>query len=355
MVSLIMQNSFHKILINKAKFYSCILCLSLLIVFLIPNLEASATEELSILNVSYDATRELYREYNQLFIKHWESKTGQKIIINQSHGGSGKQARSVIDGLEADVVTLALAHDIDVIAKKTGLISQEWQTRLPNNNAPYTSTIAFLVRKGNPKNIKDWDDLTKPGISVITPNPKTSGSACWNYLAAWGYVLLKSNGNEEQARDFVRSLYKNVAVLDSGSRGSTATFVSRGIGDVLINWENEILLAAHELGDGNFDIVVPSISIVAEPSVSVVDQIAKKHNTTQVAEAYLEYLYSPEAQEIAAKHYFRPSDKLIAEKYRDNFPDIKLFTLQHLIGDWSKVYRIHFAEGGIFDLIYQNK
>lgn len=316
---------------------------------------AIASNEISILNVSYDATRELYQEYNLVFAKYWEAKTGQKVTIKQSHGGSGKQARAVIDGLDADVVTLALAHDIDAIAKKAHLISENWQSRLLHNSSPYTSTIIFLVRTGNPKKIKDWNDLVRPDISVITPNPKTSGSACWNYLAAWGYALLQSNSDVAQAKDFITKLYKNVAVLDSGARGATTTFVERGIGDVLINWENEIFLSGKELGNDKFDIIIPSISILAEPTVSIVDKVVEKHDTKQLAQAYLEYLYSDEAQEIAAKHYFRPTNQNIVAKYHNQFPKIKLFTLQEIVGNWDIAYQIHFIEGGIFDQIYQPK
>jgi sulfate transport system substrate-binding protein len=310
-------------------------------------------KEITLLNVSYDPTRELYQEFNAAFAKHWQAKTGEKVTIRQSHGGSSKQARAVIDGLEADVVTLALAYDIDAIAEKAKLIPKNWQKRLPHNNAPYTSTIAFLVRKGNPKGIKDWDDLVKPGVSVITPNPKTSGSARWNYLGAWGYALLKSGRDEAKARGFVTQLYKNVPVLDSGARGATTTFVERGIGDVLINWENEILLGGKELGKGKFDIVVPPTSILAEPTVSLVDKVVDKRGTRAVAQAYLEYLYSPEGQEIAAKHYYRPVDRKTAAKYTARFPKVKLFTLGEIVGDWQKTNKVHFADGGMFDQIYQ--
>lgn len=315
----------------------------------------NATENISILNVSYDATRELYQEYNNMFTEYWQVKTGQYVTIKQSHGGSGKQARAVIDGIEADIVTLALAHDIDVIAQKTSLIDKQWQSRLPYNSAPYTSTIVFLVRKGNPKDIKDWEDLIKAGVSVITPNPKTSGAACWNYLAAWGYGLLKYDNNPEKAKHFVTNLYKNVVVLDSGARGATITFVERGIGDVLINWENEILLANKEFGKDKFDIIIPSVSILAEPPVTIVDKTVKKHNSKQIAEAYLEYLYSDKIQELIARHYFRPSNPEVAKNYHKQFSAIKLFTLKEIIGDWETAYKIHFAEGGIFDQIYQNK
>ncbi|WP_462410997.1 sulfate ABC transporter substrate-binding protein [Neobacillus sp. Marseille-QA0830] len=305
-----------------------------------------------LLNVSYDPTRELYEEYNQSFASYWEKKTGQKVTIKQSHGGSGSQSRAVIDGLEADVVTLALAYDIDAIAQ-TGKIAEDWQKRLDDNSSPYTSTIVFLVRKGNPKGIKDWDDLIKKGVSVITPNPKTSGGARWNYLAAWGYALEHNNGDQDKAKDFVGKLYKNVPVLDSGARGSTTTFVERGIGDVLIAWENEAYLAINELGKDKFEIVNPSMSILAEPPVSVVDEAAKKHGTEEVAKAYLDYLYTPEGQEIAAKNYYRPRNQDVADKYADQFPDIKLFTIDEKFGGWKQAQKTHFDDGGIFDQIYQ--
>ncbi len=307
----------------------------------------------TLLNVSYDPTRELYQDYNTAFAKYWKSKSGQTVEIQQSHGGSSKQARAVIDGLEADVVTLALAYDIDAIADKAKLLPANWQSRLPNNSSPYTSTIIFLVRKGNPKGIKDWDDLIKPGISVITPNPKTSGGARWNYLGAWGYALKQSGGDELKARDFVSKLYKNVPVLDSGARGSTTTFVERGMGDVLIAWENEVLLGAKDLGQDKFDIVVPSVSILCEPTVSIVDKVVDKRGTRAVAQAYLEYLYSPEGQEIAAKRYYRPRSEAVAKKYSSQFPKVKLFTLVEIIGDWQKAQKTHFADGGVFDQIYQ--
>ena len=307
----------------------------------------------TLLNVSYDPTRELYQDYNAAFAKYWKAKTGQTVEIQQSHGGSSKQARAVIDGLEADVVTLALAYDIDAIADKAKLLPANWQSRLPNNSSPYTSTIIFLVRKGNPKGIKDWDDLIKPGISVITPNPKTSGGARWNYLGAWGYALKQSGGDELKARDFVSKLYKNVPVLDSGARGSTTTFVERGMGDVLIAWENEVLLGAKDLGQDKFDIVVPSVSILCEPTVSIVDKVVDKRGTRAVAQAYLEYLYSPEGQEIAAKRYYRPRSEAVAKKYSSQFPKVKLFTLAEIIGDWQKAQKTHFADGGVFDQIYQ--
>src|SRR3984893_18617918 len=282
--------------------------------------------DVTLLNVSYDPTRELYADFNKAFAAAYQKDTGRSVEIKQSHGGSGSQARAVIDGLQADVVTLALAYDIDAIAGR-GLISADWQKRLPLNASPYTSTIVFLVRKGNPKGIRDWDDLVKPGVSVITPNPKTSGGARWNYLAAWGYALRKFGGEENQARDFVARLYRNVPVLDSGARGATTTFVERGIGDVLIAWENEVLLGAKEFGEGKFETVVPSISILCEPTVSVVDKVVYKKGTRALAEAYLRYLYSPEGQEIAAEHYYRPRSEAVAKKYAGRFPQVKRFTL----------------------------
>ncbi|MFC4802937.1 sulfate ABC transporter substrate-binding protein [Neobacillus sp. GCM10023253] len=307
---------------------------------------------IELLNVSYDPTRELYEEYNKSFAAYWEKKTGQKVTINQSHGGSGKQSRSVIDGLEADVVTLALAYDIDAIAG-AGKLADDWQKRLADNSSPYTSTIVFLVRKGNPKGIKDWNDLVKKDVSVITPNPKTSGGARWNYLAAWGYALQQNNGEEQKAQEFVAKLFKNVPVLDSGARGSTTTFVERGIGDVLIAWENEAYLALKEFGEDKFEVVNPSVSILAEPPVSVVDKVAKKHGTEEVAKAYLDYLYTVEGQEIAAKNFYRPRNKDVAEKYASQFPDIKLFTIDEVFGGWKKAQKTHFDDGGIFDQIYK--
>src|SRR5712691_4637975 len=307
----------------------------------------------TLLNVSYDPTRELYQDYNAAFAKYWRAKTGKTVEIQQSHGGSSKQARAVIDGLEADVVTLALAYDIDAISEKAKLLPANWQSRLPNNSSPYTSTIIFLVRKGNPKGVKDWDDLIRPGISVITPNPKTSGGARWNYLGAWGYALKKSAGDESKARDFVSKLYKNVPVLDSGARGSTTTFVERGMGDVLIAWENEVLLGAKDLGQDKFEIVVPSVSILCEPTVTLEDKVVDKKGTRAVAQAYLEYLYSPEGQEIAAKRYYRPRSEAVAKKYASQFPKVKLFALAEIIGNWQKTNKIHFADGGVFDQVYQ--
>lgn len=312
---------------------------------------SALSKPVEILNVSYDPTRELYQEFNPAFAKYWKDKTGQTVTIKQSHGGSGTQARSVIDGLAGDIVTLALGYDIDAI-QATGLIAAGWQTRLPNNSSPYYSTIVFLVRKGNPKGIKDWADLVKPGVSVITPNPKTSGGARWNYLAAWGYELKRSGNDEAKAKEFVARLYKNVPVLDSGARGSTTTFVERGIGDVLISWENEAFLAVNELGKDKFEIVVPSISILAEPPVTLVDKTADKRGTRAVAQAYLEYLYSEEGQQIAAKHYYRPRQAVVAARYGVQFPKLSLFTIDDF-GDWQKAQKTHFSDGGTFDLIYQ--
>lgn len=304
----------------------------------------------SLLNVSYDPTRELYKDFNAVFANHWKKQTGETLVIKTSHGGSGKQARAVIDGLEADVVTLALAYDVDAIAQK-GLIAPNWIKRLPDNSAPYTSTIVFLVRKGNPKNIKDWNDLAKPGVEVITPNPKTSGGARWNFLAAWGYALKQPGGNDQKARELVTRIYKNVKVLDSGARGSTTTFVERGLGDVLIAWENEAYLSVKELGPDKFDIVTPSISILAEPSVAVVDKVVDKRGTRRVATAYLEYLYSPIGQEIAARHYYRPRNKEVASRYANQFAKVKLFTVDQVFGGWEKAQKTYFGDGGIFDQI----
>jgi sulfate transport system substrate-binding protein len=305
-----------------------------------------------LLNVSYDPTREFYEEYSRIFAQHWKATTGQDVVINQSHGGSGKQARAVIDGLEADVVTLALAYDIDAIAQNGGLLDKDWQSKLPYNSTPYTSTIIFLVRKGNPQHIHDWDDLIRPGVRVITPNPKTSGGARWNYLAAWGYALRKSNNNEAGARDYMKKLFANVPVLDSGARGATTTFVQRGVGDVLIAWENEALLAQKEFGFDKFEIVVPSATILAEPPVAVVDKVARKHGTEKVARAYLEYLYSPEAQELAAKYFYRPRLKAVADKYAGIFPKINTFTVAEGCGGWQNAQAKHFSDGGTFDQIY---
>ncbi|KAF0219063.1 MAG: sulfate transport system substrate-binding [Geobacteraceae bacterium] len=313
---------------------------------------AAIAAQVELLNVSYDPTRELYQDFNAAFAKHWKKKAGEDVVIKQSHGGAGKQARAVIDGLEADVVTLALAYDIDEIHSKAGLIPENWQKRLPHNSSPYTSTIVFLVRKGNPKKIKDWNDLVKPDIKVITPNPKTSGGARWNYLAAWAYALKQKGGNEAKAKEFVTKLFKNVPVLDSGARGSTTTFVQRGLGDVLLAWENEAFLAVNELGKDKFEIVVPSLSILAEPPVTVIDKVVDKHRTRKVAEEYLKYLYTPEGQEIAAKNYYRPIDKKVAAKYAKTFTKVKLITIDDVFGGWQKAQKKHFADGGTFDQIY---
>jgi sulfate/thiosulfate-binding protein len=312
----------------------------------------AALADTTLLNVSYDPTRELYQAYNEAFIKHWKEKTGETVTIQQSHGGSGKQARAVIDGLDADVVTLALAGDIDQLAKKGNLIPADWQKRLPNNASPYTSTIVFLVRKGNPKGIKDWNDLVKDGVEIITPNPKTSGGARWNYLAAWGYALKQPGGGDEKAKEFVGKIYKNTKVLDTGARGSTTTFVERGIGDVLIAWENEAHLSLKELGPDKFEIVTPSLSILAEPPVSVVDKNVDKKGTRKVAEEYLNYLYSDEAQDIAGKNFYRPRDAKAATKYEKQFTPVKLFTIDGVFGGWAKAQKTHFDDGGIFDQIY---
>jgi sulfate transport system substrate-binding protein len=307
-----------------------------------------------LLNVSYDPTRELYQDINAAFAKQWKAKTGVDVEISQSHGGSGKQARSVIDGLPADVVTLGLAYDIDSIAEHARLLPANWQTRLPNNSTPYTSTIVFLVRHGNPKHIKDWDDLVRPGVAVIVPNPKSSGGARWAYLAAWGYALRKNNGDDRKAQEFVTRLYKNVPVLDSGARGSTTTFAQRGIGDVLLDWENEAFLALNELGKDKVEVVTPSVSILAEPPVAVVDKIAAKHGTTQVAKAYLEFLYSAEGQEIGARHYYRPRSSEVAAKYAGRFTKVQFFTIDEVFGGWRKAQKRHFDDGGVFDQIYLN-
>ena len=312
----------------------------------------STAEDITLLNVSYDPTREFYKEFNEAFAAEWQAKTGDTVSVKMSHGGSGKQARAVIDGLEADVVTLALAYDVDAIAKQSQLISPDWATKLGDNSAPYTSTIVFLVRKGNPKGIKDWGDLLKPDVQVITPNPKTSGGARWNYLAAWGYELKRSGGDEKKARDFVAQLYKHVPVLDTGARGATTTFVQRGIGDVLLAWENEAHLAIQELGADQLEIVVPSVSILAEPSVAVVDGVVDKHGTRAVAEAYLQYLYSPQGQEIAAKHFYRPRLAEVAQEYAGQFPNLPLFTVDEVFGGWKTAQATHFADGGVFDQIY---
>ena len=311
----------------------------------------SAGKDLTLLNVSYDPTRELYADFNGAFAKYWLAKTGDKVAIKQSHDGSGKQARSVIEGLQADVVTLALAYDIDAIAEKSRLLPADWQKRLPNNSSPYTSTIVFLVRQGNPKGIRDWDDLIRPGVSVITPSPKSSGGARWNYLAAWGYALKKNNGDEQRAREFVAALFKNVPVLDAGARGATITFAKHGIGDVLIAWENEAFLSIKEAGKGEFELVAPSVSILAEPPVAVVDKVANRRGTRAVAQAYLEYLYSPEGQEIAARNFYRPRLETVAQKYAGVFLKLHLFTIDEVFGGWQKAQKIHFSNEGVFDQI----
>jgi sulfate/thiosulfate-binding protein len=315
-------------------------------------LGASVLAETKLLNVSYDPTRELYVEINAAFAKVWKAKTGETITIQQSHAGSGKQARAVIDGLQADIVTLALAYDIDAIAQRGKLLPVNWQSRLADNSSPYTSTILFLVKKGNPKQIKDWGDLVRPGISVVTPNPKTSGGARWNYLAAWAYAMKQNGNNEAKAKEFMKQLYKNAPILDSGARQSTTTFIDRGIGDVLIAWENEALLAVNELAKGKFEIVAPSLSILAEPPVTIVDKVAAKHGTTAVAKAYLDFLYTPEGQEIAAKHYYRPRLKQVADKYKTQFAPLPMVTIADL-GGWQQVQKKHFDDNGTFDQIYQ--
>jgi len=314
---------------------------------------ASLAAEITLLNVSYDPTRELYQDYNAAFSKYWLAKSGDKVTIKTSHGGSGKQARAVIDGLPADVVTLALSYDIDEISAKAKLIPKDWQKRLTHNSSPYSSTIVLLVRKGNPKNIKDWNDLIKPGVSVITPNPKTSGGARWNYLAAYAYALKQNNSDDAKAREFVAKLFKNVPVLDSGARGSTTTFVERGIGDVFISWENEAFLAQKELGPDKFEIVIPSLSILAEPPVTIIDKTVDKRKTRTVAQAYLEYLYSEEGQEIAAKNYYRPTLASVAAKYEKQFPKVNLIKIDDVFGGWQKAQKTHFSDGGTFDQIYQ--
>ena len=315
---------------------------------------ATASAQDKLLNVSYDPTREFYQEFNLAFAKHWKAKSGKDVSIQQSHGGSGRQARSVIDGLEADIVTLALAYDVDAIAER-GLLAKDWQKRLASNSAPYTSTIVFLVRKGNPKAIKDWNDLVRPGVQVITPNPKTSGGARWNYLAAWGYALKQWGNDEAKAEKFVSDIYRNVPVLDTGARGSTITFVQRNIGDVFLSWENEAFLAVKEFGPDKFEIVVPTLSILAEPSVAVVDKVVDKRKTRDIAEEYLRFLYSPEGQAIAAKHFYRPRDPAVAAKNAERFPKVNLFTIDDVFGGWTKAQKTHFADGGVFDRIYKAK
>jgi len=316
-------------------------------------LSVAAQADVTLLNVSYDPTRELYQDINKQFAAQWQKSNNEKVTIKQSHGGSGKQARSVIDGLEADVVTLGLGYDIDALADKAQLVPQNWQSRLPNNSTPFSSTIVFLVRKGNPKGLKDWADLVKPGVSVIASNPKTSGGARWAYLAAWGNAYLANNKSEAKAKEYITQLYKNVPVLDSGARGSTVTFAERGVGDVLLSWENEAYLAQEEFGRDKFDIVVPSQSVLAEPPVSVVDKVVDKRGTRKVAEAYLKFLYTPEGQEIGAKHHYRPTDKAILAKHQKEFAQVKLFTLAETTGDWRATQKKHFEDGGVFDQVYQ--
>ncbi len=312
---------------------------------------SAAPKPVTLLNVSYDPTREFYLQYNQAFAKFWQEKTGQKVTVQQSHGGSGKQSRSVIDGLPGDVVTLALAYDVDAIAQKGKLLPTDWQKRLPNNSSPYTSTIVFLVRKGNPKGIKDWDDLAKPGVAVIPANPKTSGAARWTYLAAWGYALTKNSGDQNKAKDFVASFYRNVPVFDSGARGATTTFIQRGIGDVLVGWENEAHLALKEYGSDKYEIVNPSQSILAEPPVALVEKVARRKGNEVVAKGYLDYLYSDVGQELAAKNFYRPRNEAIAKKYEQQFPKLKLITIDEAFGGWQKAQKTHFADGGVFDEI----
>lgn len=317
-------------------------------------LAAAAQAQTTLLNVSYDPTRELYKDFNAAFARYWQGKTGQAVTLRQSHGGSGKQALAVRDGLEADVVTLALAYDIDALAER-GLLPADWQKRFPNNSSPYTSTVVFLVRKGNPKAIKDWNDLARPGVAVITPNPKTSGGARWNYLAAWAWALKQPGGNAQKARDLVAAIFRNVPVLDSGARGATTTFVERGQGDVLIAWENEAQLAINEIGRDKFEIVVPSWSILAEPPVAVVDKVAERRGTRLTAQAYLDYLYSEEGQNIAARHYYRPRDAKVAARFAERFPKLRLVTVDEAFGGWQKAQKAHFADGGSFDQIYTRR
>jgi sulfate transport system substrate-binding protein len=340
--------------LTKQKLPKIILMKTFLNILLAVSLTVSAgAREIKLLNVSYDPTRELYSEYNAAFAKYWQAKSGDTVTISQSHGGSGKQAQAVVNGLEADVVTLALAYDIDAISTQAKLLPADWQKRLPNNSTPYTSTIVFLVRKGNPKQIKDWDDIVKKGVTVVVPNPKTSGGARWAYLAAYAYALETYGHDDAKAKDFITKLYKNVPVLDSGARGATVTFAQRGIGDVLLAWENEAHLALKEFGADKFEIVTPPLSILAEPPVSVVDKNAKRHGTTEVANEYLKYLYSDEGQEIAAKNFYRPRNEVVAAKYADNFTKLKLVTLNEEFGSWAKAQKTHFADGGVFDQIFQ--
>jgi sulfate transport system substrate-binding protein len=322
------------------------------IVLSVVSVLAAAGGQTVLLNASYDPTREFYREYNAAFARYWKSKTGQDVRVNQSHGGSGKQARAVIDGLPADVVTLALAYDIDAISQKSGLVEKDWQSQFPNNSSPCTSTVVFLVRKGNPKSIHDWNDVVRPGVSVITPNPKISGGARWNYMAAWGYALRTNGNQEDKARQFVRALYQNVPVLDSSARGAMTTFGQRNVGDVLLAWENEAFLAVREFGGDKVEVIVPSVSVLAEPPVAVVSGVAGKHGVAALAHEYLSYLYSEEGQEIAARNYCRPQLRSVAAKYEKQFPKINLFTVDEIAGGWPKAQKVHFQDGGIFDQIY---
>lgn len=338
--------------LSKHLVLNALAAVTLSVAAVVPAAQAQSTQ--TLLNVSYDPTRELYRDIDAAFIKQYKAKTGTQLTIRQSHGGSGRQARSVIDGLDADVVTLALAYDIDAVAEK-GLLDPKWQAKLPKNSSPYTSTIVFLVRKGNPKQIKDWNDLIRDEIEVITPNPKTSGGARWNYLAAWAYALEQNNNDPAKAQAFVGELLKHVPVLDTGARGATTTFVERGVGDVLLAWENEAFLAIKELGPDKFDIIVPSLSILAEPPVAIVDSNVDKKGTRAAAQAYLEYLYTPEAQEIIAKNYYRPTDEKVAAKYADSFPKVKLVTVDSVFGGWAKAQKYHFSDGGTFDKVYAPK
>lgn len=338
--------------LSKHLVLNALAAVTLSVAAVVPAAQAQSTQ--TLLNVSYDPTRELYRDIDAAFIKQYKAKTGTQLTIRQSHGGSGRQARSVIDGLDADVVTLALAYDIDAVAEK-GLLDPKWQAKLPKNSSPYTSTIVFLVRKGNPKQIKDWNDLIRDEIEVITPNPKTSGGARWNYLAAWAYALEQNNNDPAKAQAFVGELLKHVPVLDTGARGATTTFVERGVGDVLLAWENEAFLAIKELGPDKFDIIVPSLSILAEPPVAIVDSNVDKKGTRAAAQAYLEYLYTPEAQEIIAKNYYRPTDEKVAAKYADSFPKVKLVTVDSVFGGWAKAQKDHFSDGGTFDKVYAPK
>ncbi|MBC7717165.1 MAG: sulfate ABC transporter substrate-binding protein [Pseudorhodobacter sp.] len=340
---------------TRFKRASRLLALTTVATALALNLGTALAKDITLLNVSYDPTRELYQDFNKAFAKHWKDKSGDNVAVKQSHGGSGKQARSVIDGLEADVVTLALAYDVDELAARAQLIPAQWQKRLPHNSSPYTSTYIFLVRKGNPKGIKNWDDLVKPGVSVITANPKTSGGARWGYLAAYGFALKQPGGSDAKAKQFVANLFGNVPVLDSGARGSTVTFAERGVGDVLLAWENEAHLSLKEFGADKFDIVYPPISILAEPPVSVVDKTVDKRGTRAVAQAYLDYLYSPEGQDIAARNFYRPIDPVVAGKYAARFPKLNLFTIDEVFAGWAKAQKTHFADGGVFDQIYTKK